>query len=240
MNPHPLNQQLDTIDDTVTDHNAILTSALAEHSADEALMSSPQHQFEIHISVLTANLQSYTSIQRDIIDALHFHRTQRLESTAYPVPPAITAIALPTTRTSLDPSRAPEIGRYHFYGVVVTQRTNNRYFLYLGRVPSLNSQRSKRISVRGFNTFEEAIVQHQLVSITNLAYQLHHDPLFKQAHRPLIVGRSSIQPNSKPPMEAVPIQCLPKYVPLNGPHWCLLPRRPPNAFCVRLVVTVHL
>jgi hypothetical protein len=57
MNTHPLNQQLDAIDDTVTDRNALLTSALAEHPAHEALITSLQHPFERHINVLTANLQ---------------------------------------------------------------------------------------------------------------------------------------------------------------------------------------
>jgi hypothetical protein len=119
MNTHPLNQRLDTIDDTVTDHNALLTSALAEHTAHEALISSLQHQFERRINVLTANLQSYTSIQRDMLDALRFHRTQRIEVTAYPVPPAITAVPL----TSPDPSRALDNGRYPFYSVRKGRRT---------------------------------------------------------------------------------------------------------------------
>jgi hypothetical protein len=150
MNTHPLDQQLDTIDHTVTDHNALLTSALAEDRAQEALISSLQHQFERH--TLTANLQSYTSIQRDIIDTLRFHRTQRREATAYPVLPAITAVAIPTL-TSPDRSRTPENGRYSFYAVRKGRRTD---IVYSWVECHCTTQRIAN-EYRGFNTFKEAI-----------------------------------------------------------------------------------
>ncbi len=43
-----------------------------------------------------------------------------------------------------------------------------------------------------------------------------------------MAGRSSLQPNSPPTMEAVPLQCCPKNVNLNAPHRRFLPRRPPQ------------
>jgi hypothetical protein len=112
MNTHPLNVLLDTIDDTVIEHSALVTRARAEHPSHETLLLSLQNQLERHIGFIVANLESYTSIQRDIIVAL---QQGRIEATAQSAP-CLTASSISTDTVPTSPWDT-ESGRFPFYAV---------------------------------------------------------------------------------------------------------------------------
>jgi hypothetical protein len=102
-NTHPLNLLLDTINNTVTEHFALVTRARTEHLAHESLLLSLQNQLEIHIGFIVANLESY------IIVAL---QQSRIEATAQSTP-RLTASSISTDTVPTSPQDT-ESGRFHF------------------------------------------------------------------------------------------------------------------------------
>jgi hypothetical protein len=165
MNTHSLNLLLDTIDDTtVTKHSALVTRARAEHPAHESLLLPLQNQLKRHIGFIVANLESYTSIQRDIIVAL---QQGRIEATAQSVP-CLTASQLHIH------GHCPYFHSGHRIWTLSTlrspQRTTNRRLLLLDRVPSRDPQDSQRISRLPHSCRSFRVPQFS--SVASLAYQL--------------------------------------------------------------------
>jgi hypothetical protein len=194
MNTHPLNLLLDTIGNTVTEHFALVTRARAEHPAHESLLLSLQNQLEIHIGFIVANLESYTSIQRDIIVALQQNRGYR-------------TIRAPSHSQLHIHGHCPYFHSGHRIWTLSTlhspQRTTHRRLLLLGRVPSRDPQDSQRISrlPHSCRSFRAT----QFSSVASLACQLYYGPRSKQAQHP--------QPNGNCISTTWPKRCVRQWNP---------------------------